>query len=392
MNFRVYILAIASFVAGTVELIIGGVLDLVSNDLHVSISAAGQLITVYSLVFALAAPTLLAVTSKFERKKLYICTLFVFLIGNILAAVSPTYTWLMAARILTAASGSLVVVLSLTMAAAVTTPAYRGRAIGIIFMGISGSLVLGVPIGMVLGANFGWQAPFILISVLTVISIIGVSFFLSKIPPKPAVPLGQQLATLKNKKILSAQMISFFMLTGHMTLYAYFTPYLKNVMGLNGVLVSLFYFIFGVAAVMGGGVGGWASDKFGTARSILSIVACFGVALVLLPLTAQSIYIFTIVMILWSMLSWAISPAQQNYLIQAAPETSDIQMGLNTTAIHLGIALGSAIGGIVVESYSVHYNAWVGSAFVLLAFFCAVFSLTRPSAAEPAADQELQAN
>ena len=137
LNFRVYILAIAAFVVGTVELIIGGTLDLVANDLGVSISAAGQLITIFSVVFALSGPVLLALTGKFERKTLYVGALSIFLIGNIISAFSVNYGMLMFSRVICAASGSLIIALSVTLASSVVAPQFRARAIGIIFMGIS---------------------------------------------------------------------------------------------------------------------------------------------------------------------------------------------------------------------------------------------------------------
>ena len=132
MNFRVYILAIAAFVVGTVELIIGGTLDLVANDLGVSISAAGQLITIFSVVFALSGPVLLALTGKFERKTLYVGALSIFLIGNIISAFSVNYGMLMFSRVICAASGSLIIALSVTLASSVVEPHFRARAIGII--------------------------------------------------------------------------------------------------------------------------------------------------------------------------------------------------------------------------------------------------------------------
>ncbi|TGV12680.1 MFS transporter, partial [Mesorhizobium sp. M00.F.Ca.ET.186.01.1.1] len=95
MNMKVYILAIAAFVVGTVELIIGGILDIIAEDLQVSISTAGWLITMFSIIFALSAPILLTVTAKAERKSLYVWALVVFLLGNVISFLSPTYFVLM---------------------------------------------------------------------------------------------------------------------------------------------------------------------------------------------------------------------------------------------------------------------------------------------------------
>ncbi|MDR0268615.1 MFS transporter [Paenibacillus sp.] len=375
MNFRIYILAIACFVVGMVELIVGGILDLISKDLHISLSSAGQLITLYSVIFAVTGPLLLAATARMERKKLYQCALLVFIIGNLLSIVSPNFVTMLIARILSAASGALITVMSITMAAQMAEKEYKARAIGVIFMGVSGSLVLGVPFGMMLGNSFGWRAPFVMITLLAVVSLVAIRVFIPRTTPEVQVPLRQQLASLKSGKIISAHLISILMLTGHLTLYAYLTPFLQQMLHLSPSALSLFYLVFGIAAVTGGGFGGWVTDKFGAEKSILTIVSIFAIVMFLMPLSTFSAVVCLIVMIVWSGLSWSISPSLQSYLIQSAPESAEIQQSLNSSASHIGIALGSAIGGIVIEGSSVYYNAWVGVIFVILALASALFSI-----------------
>lgn len=377
LNFKVYLLAIVSFVAGMAELIVGGILDIVADGLVVSVSKAGGLITIYSLVFALASPVLLTLTAKIERKKLLLLTLLVFIGGNVLAFVSPNFLVIFISRIISAASGSLLVVLSVTIASNIVKEEFRARAIGVIFMGVSGSLVIGVPAGLVIGHQFGWRAPFLFIAILTLISMIGVALFFERVEPTPIVSIRQQFETLKKPKILFAQLTSLLFLTGHLALYAYLTPFLQTVLHLNSTWVSIFYFIFGISAVFGGGFGGYMADKWGSQKSILSILVIYWLALFLMPKVTFSTILFVIVMMVWSMLSWAITPAQQKYLIETTPETADIQQSLNNSAMHLGIAAGSVIGGMVINQYSVHYNASIGGIFVFFALISAIFSITR---------------
>ncbi|MEH7119908.1 MFS transporter [Neobacillus vireti] len=389
MNFRVYILAIVSFVVGMAELIVGGILDIVSSGLGVSISKAGELITIYSLVFAIASPVLLTLTAKVERKRLALITLALFFIGNIVAFLSPNFLVLFLSRMISAASGSLLVVLCVTIGSSIVNEEFRARAIGIIFMGISGSLVLGVPVGLMIGNHFGWRFPFLFIGILTLVSMIGVTFFLEKIEPKPVISLAKQVKTLKNSKILFAQLTSILFLTGHLTLYAYLTPFLKSTLHLDSTWVSIFYFIFGISAVFGGGLGGFMADKWGSKKSILTIVVIFCLVMFTLPKVTFSITLFVIVMMVWSMLSWAITPAQQNYLIETSPETSDIQQSLNNSALHIGIALGSIIGGMAINHYSVQANASIGGIFVFFALLCAIFSITRGDVKASEAQQQV---
>ncbi|WP_019240745.1 MULTISPECIES: MFS transporter [Bacillus] len=379
MNFRVYILAISVFVVGMVELVVGGILPLISEDLHVTVSAAGQLITIFALVLAIAGPTLLALTAKIERKRLYLLSLLVFFIGNILSFLSPNFTMLILARIFTATSAALLIILSLTIAAKIVKPTYQARAIGLISMGISASLVLGVPIGVLIGDKFGWRIIFLLIAILTLVSMIVIYRFIDELPPENSIPLRQQFASLKSGKIISAHLVTVLVLAGHYILYAYFTPFLQSTLQLSATWISIAYFVFGVAAVCGGGVGGFFADRIGTKKSILIFVGTFAIILFLLPFSTHIPLLFPIALIIWGMLSWALSPAQQSYLIQTAPESAGIQQSFNNSALQLGIALGSGIGGMTIEKFPVSYNAWFGGIIVVIAFICAVYSITRPA-------------
>ncbi|WP_413375426.1 MFS transporter [Alkalihalobacillus sp. 1P02AB] len=374
MDKRVYLLTIVSFVVGLVELILGGILDLVAVDMGVSLGKVGMLISIFSLVFAICGPILLTATAKIERKKLTLISLLIFFLANLLAIFSNGYFMLMIARIISAMSGSLLIALCVTIASNIVLKQYRARAIGIVFMGISASLVLGVPIGLMLGNAFGWRAPFLMITILTAVSLIGIYFFMERMDPKPSIPLKEQLKTLKNGKLLLIQLTSFLFLAGHLTLYAYLTPFLQMTMGLDGTWISLMYLIFGIAAIIGGGVGGMLSDRFGPQKTIIGIIIVFAISLFTIPYTTSVFPLFLLVMMAWSMLSWAITPAIQSYLIASAPETSDIQQSLNNSALHFGIAFGSMMGGVVIERATVEMNATVGGALVLVSLL--IISIT----------------
>ncbi|MBM7703608.1 MFS transporter [Metabacillus iocasae] len=379
MNNKVYILAIASFVVGTVELILGGILDVIANAFNVTISQAGYLISIYSIVFAIAAPILLHVTAKVERKKVYVWTLAFFLLSNILSALSMTYAMLLISRVFGAISGSFLIVLSTTLAARLVKPEYQGRALGTVFMGISASLVLGIPMGIYIGNTFGWREVFIMIAVLTGLILIAVIIMMERLAPAPVVPLKKQFQALKDSKMIAIHLTTFFLLAGHLTLYAYFTPFLKTTLGLHSTTITIVYAIFGVAAVIGGGIGGWAADKWTPQLAITVMISMFFITMVSIPFGVKLPFIlFLLIMIVWSSLSWAISPALNNYIIQSAPNTSDILISTNSSISHLGIALGSYIGGIVIHNGSVMYNSWAGSILILGALLSIIVS-TRTS-------------
>ncbi|MFX3649677.1 MAG: MFS transporter [Paenibacillus sp.] len=377
MNKKVYVLAIAAFVVGTVELILGGILDLIASDLQLSLAKAGYLISIFSLVYALSAPILLNMTARFERKKVYMCTLFVFLISNLISAFSTSFYMLMAGRALGAATGSLIFVLSLTLAARIVEPQYKGRAVGTITMGGSASLILGVPLGIFVGNLAGWREVFMLIAMLTAVVMVAIWIAMDRVQPIPAVSLKKQLTALWNPKMLAIHATTLLVLAGHLTLYAYFTPFLQETLGASATMVTFIYMMFGIAAVAGGGIGGMLSDRLHPAKAIVIVLIPFIVSMAVIPFSVGlPLIAFLLLLSIWSALSWTVTPVQNSLIIKTSPETAETLISTNSGIAHAGIALGTYIGGMVIDHSSILNNGWVGSVLILLGLVCAIYAIS----------------
>lgn len=372
MDLRLFLLALTTFAAGVAESVLIGILPPLASDLRVSVSMAGQLTTLFSIAFAVAVPLLSWMTRHWERRRLLVVGLLCFALFNTMAAISPNYTALLLARIGMAACCGLLIFVSTLLAAELAAPGQQGRAIGIIFMGISASLVFGVPMGVQISSWFGWRWIFFAIAIYS----LPLSLLLWRYLPNnrsSALPgRAGYLRQLSHRPLWLAQAVSILLLGGHFTFFTYFTPYLATTLGItDAAAVSGLLLLIGLAALGGGYLGGWLSDRLGPRLTLVLIPAAFSLALAAIPLSLHSIFFIPCLM-LWSTISWMISPAVQNFLLHSDPTSGSAGVALNTSAMHLGVGLGAAVGGLVVALAGVGWTPWVGFALTVLALLCAV--------------------
>ncbi|OXJ13980.1 MFS transporter [Burkholderia sp. AU6039] len=384
MDVRIYLLAAAVFLAGVAENICVGILPAIAAGLHVSIAAAGQLTTIFSAVFALAALVAATCVARIERRTALLASLGAFAAANLCAAASPGYASLFAARVLMAASCATLILVATRFAAELAPASQRGRAIGIVFMGISASLVLGVPIGMRIADWAGWRAVFVSIAVPALPLAIWLGRRLPRMAPSAVIAAADAAGTpsyravLARPRLMAAQLVSIAMIGGHFTLFAYLTPYLQAVLSPGAAALEGLYVAFGIAGVTGAWLGGLFSDRLGASRALWACPAVFLVAMAVLPAAGVSPLAFVPAMMLWGGISWSISPIVQNYLIHTAPSLADASVGINVSAMHAGVALGSALGGVLVERDALRVTPWAGCGLVAVALACACIA-ARPA-------------
>lgn len=383
---KVWLLALTVFLVGIDENICIGILPAISQGLGVSMASAGQLTTVFSAVFALWAFTMAAWLSRHARRRALIVALVVFSLSNLAAAAAPAgvpgYAALFVARMAMAASCATIVLLCSRLATEITPPEFHGRAVGIIFMGISGSLVLGVPLGMTLEHWAGWRAVFALIGLVSAPLILVLWRVLPLTQPATAMTLRAYVKALAKPRLLAAQGVSIAMLAGHFTLFAYLAPYLQTTLAPSPDGLSLLFLAFGVAGVCGAWVGGWGSDRAGAARALLGCPLLFLVAMACVPLAAKlaadsawHVAVFIAAMMVWGSLSWSISPVVQNFLIRSAPQEADANVGVNVAAMHVGVALGAGVGGALVDGRALALTPWAGCTLVAVAVALAALAV-----------------
>ncbi|MCL7873612.1 MFS transporter [Bacillus altitudinis] len=368
----VYLLALAAFLIGTIEYIITGIIQMVAHDLHITTSTAGLLVTSLALSAAIGAPIVIALTINMDRRKILTWTLIIFILSNFITSISHSFEMVMITRILQGISGGTAIVVAMAVATRLVEREKRGTAIGIILMGLSSSLVLGVPIGTFLSSMIGWKALFAAIGVITLIPLIVVYRRIPSMKEQEPVTLRMQLSILKDKRILLAVAVTLFYVGGYSTLFTYLTPFLQASANLSITEISGILLLAGICSFLGSSLGGMAADKKGPIFTIFSGIILQIMMLMLLAFVTGNLVVMVAVIMIWMIATWSTSPAQQLYLVTLVPKSPDIALSVNTSFIQFGFALGSGLGGIVLSRTSILHLSWISAGTVLLALLMTI--------------------
>lgn len=366
-------LTISAFGIGTTEFVIVGLLPTVANDLNTSISSAGLLVSLYAVGVAIGAPVLTALTSQIARKRLLIAIMLLFIIGNGLAAIAPSFILLILARILTGFAHGVFFSIGSTIAASLVPEDKRASAISIMFAGLTVAIVTGVPLGTYIGQNFGWRATFIGVAILGIIGAVA-SYFLVPASIKTSKPLRivDQLKVLKNRSILLVLSITALGYGGTFVTFTYLAPLLEEVTGFSANMTSVLLLVYGIAIALGNVIGGKVSNKK-PGKALMVMFALQAIVLFILYFTASSQIWSVVTLFFMGILAFSNVPALQLYVVKMSekylPGTEDVSSALNIAAFNVGIAIGAYVGGLIIESsLGVGATPWVGSILVIVGF------------------------
>jgi DHA1 family putative efflux transporter-like MFS transporter len=371
-SLKILLLAIVTFFVGTSEYVIAGFLDIIAKDTGISIASAGQLISIFSLSYAIGTPILVALTARMDRRTLLITSLVTFVIGNAMVIFLPGYLPLLLSRVVLALSAGIFLTVAITMATKLAKPEKIGSAISTVVMGFSTSFVIGIPLGRLVAANMNWKLNFAALGFLGFVAIFILMAAIPRTEGETPVPLVKQLAFLKNPKILMALVVIFFWILGYSIAFTYITPFLLNVANMSTSTISVALFIFGFASMIGAKIGGSATDKWGVRKTLLSGLIFHAISLALLALSAHSIVAVLLVLVLWSLSLWSSGPTQQVNLVSQAPEASSIMISLYSSTQQLSMAIGAGLGGIVLKNMPISSVVWFGALGVAIAAVLAI--------------------
>ncbi|WP_041711566.1 MFS transporter [Clostridium pasteurianum] len=373
-TWKIYMLALISFLIGTTQLVIEGTLDKVAASVGVSIAMAGQLITAFSLANAIGTPIVIVAIARMKKPKQLLLSLAILLLGIVSTLALPGFGFLMVSRVVLGVATGLFVVTAYGIAAKLAPAGREVGAMSNITMGYSASLVFGVPIGRIVATAYGWKSIFWGVGILSLLAIFIIVRTIPDMEGEAPVSLNKRLAFLKKPKIAITLGVTFFMFIGYSVINTYITPFLADLMPGIGQEMSVILLALGIASLIGSKLGGFLADRIGTVRTLVGGMAIQVLALVLLSLVHRSVIVTITLLILWMIAVWTFGPTQNFNLVSLAPESSGIMLSLNSSFVQLGFAAGAGIGGITVGALSIMAITWIAAASIAFATIVAAVS------------------
>lgn len=349
-----FALLAAAFVLYTDDYVIAGILPELASDLAVTQGQAGQLVTVFSITVAVAAPFAAVAFARLPRRWLFTISLLVFIAANTAAAATPTFTVLVLLRI-AAALAAASTTPALFAFAARYAPAERvGRFIAVVSLGVTGSIAAGVPVGTWIGGAFGWRATFAAMAIAGALVLVAVLVTLPRVEGPDETPvLREQLRTLTRLPISLGLLANCVLMTGSMMMLTYLAPYLEATTTAGIEERALTFSLSGIAGILGIWAGGVATDRWGADRTLL-----FGIGAIVASMLAlwglwtarpASLPVVLAVATVWGGMAFWNSPAIQARLHHLAGSVSGQALALNTSGTYLGVSIGAAVGGLTLS-------------------------------------------
>ena len=359
-------LAAGAFGIGTTEFVIMGLLPEVAQDLRVDIPSAGLIITGYAIGVVVGAPVLAILTARMPRKATLMGLMGLFVLGNLLCALAPSYGFLMAARVVTAFSHAAFFGIGAVVAADLVPRDERARAMALMFAGLTVANIMGVPGGTAIGQAFGWRAAFVAVAAIGAVAMLGIGLFLPRQAAKPGGDVLGEFRVLGKPQVLLGMAMSAVAAASLFSVFTYIAPILREVSGFSPGAVTMVLLAYGVGLTLGNVIGGRLAD-WRTLPSIIGLFTALMAVLVVFTVTSHFQVGAIVTMVVWGAVSFALVAPLQMRVVDAASEAPNLASTLNQGAFNIGCASGAFVGGIPI-GLGLSYDGlpFVGAAVALV--------------------------
>lgn len=386
-NLPVIVLISLSFMLGMSEFIVVGILPDIAAGLKVSEVTVGNLVSLFAFVYAPVTPLGSALSARFPRFATHLTLIGIFLAGNLLCAFAPNYAVLVVARIMIALVSGTLVAVAMTYAPDVTTDKFRTKFIAWVFSGFSIASVVGVPVGTWVANTFGWRWAFHMINVLTIMLIVGMVVALPRNSHIVKIGFLPQFRLFFDRRIQLGVLTVVFGAAASYVFYTYLTPIMRDEVHVPEQYLSVGLVIFGAACLWSNLYGGKLADRGRGVEPLTHIrpIYCAHAVLMASLVVAHWVPVYgALLLVVLGMFMYLQNSASQvlymDVVSQSHPGSLNLAASLNSMSFNIGIALGSAVGGLVNGHFGLTWLGPVGALFLLCAI--ATTTMLRPFVAQ----------
>ncbi|MFB0620322.1 MFS transporter [Streptomyces sp. AGS-58] len=349
LPFVVWVLAAGTFLMGTTEFVIAGLLPAIAGDLGVNVSHAGLLITAFAIGMIVGGPTMALATLRLPRRLTLVWALAVFALGHVVAAVSSSFTVVLAARAVTALATGAFWAVGFVIATAAAGPARGTRAVGVLMGGLTLANVVGVPIGSFVGQYTGWRGPFWALAVLAGLASVFVGRFIPATGQRAEMSVRAEVGALRQGRLWLALAAAVLIMGGVLATYTYITPLLIDRAGVPAGAVPLVLVVFGLGALGGTAIGGRLGDRHPMATTLAAATVTALTLFLLIPLSTGPVTAVALVFVM-ALAGFTVNPVVTSLAVRFAGDAPTLTSALTTSAYNTGIAAGSALAGQALDS------------------------------------------
>jgi DHA1 family inner membrane transport protein len=349
LPFVVLVLATGTFLMGTTEFVIAGLLPEIADDLAVSVSHAGLLITAFAAGMIVGAPVMAIATLRLPRRSTLVLALTVFALGHVVAALSPSFAVVLAARVVTALATGAFWCVGAVVATTAAGPAATSRALGLLLGGMTVANVAGVPLGAWLGQMSNWRAPFWVLAGLSAGAALVIGRFIPDEEQREVRSVRAEFAALRQARVWLALSAIALLLGGVLAAYTYISPLLTERAGIPVSAVPLVLTSYGVGALLGTTVGGRLGDRRPLATLITAAAASTLVLLLLVFFSTSAVGTVVLVTAM-GVTGLAATPVLGALVMRFAGSAPTLASALASSSSNVGIAVGSWVAGIALAS------------------------------------------